>query len=227
MAPMASTFTLTLDTTAPAGVALNINSGAAYGDAGRHRAAVDVRRLHDRLPDEAVGRRRPRRQREHPVHGGRERVDRVQRVAGRHAAHRRRAQDAQRPHPRRRRQPVLVGHQDDHARHHGPGRHDLVAPSPTKISKVATFDTSTFQFQADSAIQAWKVKVVPATGSVENAGTTIPTTAGSSNTTGGALAATTNQTVTIKGADLETASAGDGAKIVKVFVQDAAGLWST
>jgi hypothetical protein len=102
-----------------------------------------------------------------------------------------------------------------------------VAASPTRISKVATFDTTTFQFQADTAIQAWKVKVVPATNSLENAGTTIPTTAGSTNTTGGALGATTNQTVTIKGADLETASAGDGAKIVKVFVQDAAGIWST
>jgi hypothetical protein len=102
-----------------------------------------------------------------------------------------------------------------------------VAPSPTKISKIATFDTSTFQFQADVAIQAWKVKVVGSTGAAENTGTTIPTTAGSTNVTGGALAATTNQTVTIKGTDLETASAGDGAKIVKVFVQDLAGNWST
>jgi hypothetical protein len=101
-----------------------------------------------------------------------------------------------------------------------------VAASPTKISKIATFDTSTFQFQSDTAIQAWKVKVVPATNSVESAGTTIPTTAGSTNTTGGSLAATTNQTVTIKGTDLETASAGDGSKIVKVFVQDTAGNWS-
>jgi hypothetical protein len=102
-----------------------------------------------------------------------------------------------------------------------------VAASPTKISKVSGFDTSTFQFQSDVAIQAWKVKVVPATNSLESAGTTIPTTAGSSGVTGGSLAATTNQTVTIKGADLETASAGDGNKIVKVFVQDLAGNWST
>lgn len=101
-----------------------------------------------------------------------------------------------------------------------------VAASPTKISKVATFDTSTFEFQSDTAIQAWKVKVVPATNSLENAGAQIPTTAGSTNVTGGALAATTNQSVTIKGADLETASAGDGLKIVKVFVQDPAGNWS-
>lgn len=101
-----------------------------------------------------------------------------------------------------------------------------VAASPTKVSKVAAFDTTTFQFQVDVPVTAWKVKVVPAVGSVESAGTTIPTTAGSTSVTGGALAATTNQTVTVKGADLETASAGDGAKIVKVFAQDAAGNWS-
>jgi hypothetical protein len=101
-----------------------------------------------------------------------------------------------------------------------------VAASPTKISKVATFDTSTFQFQSDTILTSWKVKVVPAIGSLESAGTQIPTTGGSTNVTGGALAATTNQSVTIKGADLEAASAGDGAKIIKVFGQDAAGLWS-
>jgi hypothetical protein len=102
-----------------------------------------------------------------------------------------------------------------------------LAASPTKISKVATFDTTTFQFQADSALTAWKVKVVPATDSLESAGTMIPATAGSTNVTGGSLAATTSQTVTIKGADLEAASAGAGAKIVKVFVKGTDGTWST
>ncbi len=101
-----------------------------------------------------------------------------------------------------------------------------VAFAPTKISKIATFDTSTGSFQSDQAITAWKVKVVPATDSVHSAGTQIPTTAGSTNVTGGALAATTNQSVSIKGADLETASAGDGSKIVKIFGQDASGNWS-
>lgn len=101
-----------------------------------------------------------------------------------------------------------------------------VAFAPLKISKIATFDTSTGSFQSDTAIQAWKIKVVPATGSIHSAGTQIPTTAGSTNVTGGALAATTNQSVSITGTDLETASAGDGAKIVKVFVQDLAGNWS-
>lgn len=101
-----------------------------------------------------------------------------------------------------------------------------VAFAPTKISKVSGFDTSTGSFQVDQAITAWKVKVVPATDSVHSAGTQIPTTAGSSNVTGGALAATTNQSVSIKGTDLETASAGDGSKIVKIFAQDAGGNWS-
>jgi hypothetical protein len=100
------------------------------------------------------------------------------------------------------------------------------AASPTRISKTTGFDTSTFSFQADTAIVAWKVKAVPSVNSLENAGTTIGTSNGSLNTTGAALAATTNQSVTVKGADLEAASAGDGAKIVKVFAQDAAGNWS-
>lgn len=98
--------------------------------------------------------------------------------------------------------------------------------APTKVSKVTGFDVSTGAFQSDTAIQAWKFKVVPATNSVHTAGTTIPTAGGSLDTTGGALAATTNQSVTINGTDLETASAGDGSKIVKVFVQDLSGIWS-
>ena len=38
--------------------------------------------------------------------------------------------------------------------------------------------------------------------------------------------AATNIQVTITGTDLETASPGDGAKIVKVFVKNEAGTWS-
>jgi hypothetical protein len=101
-----------------------------------------------------------------------------------------------------------------------------VAFAPTKISKIATFDTATGSFQVDTAIQAWKIKVVPAIDSMHTAGTTIPTTGGSVDTSGGSLAADTNQSVTITGADLEAASAGDGPKIVKVFAQDISGGWS-
>lgn len=102
----------------------------------------------------------------------------------------------------------------------------VTGPDVNKVSEQATKDTASFSFTPDSHIQAWKVKVVPSTSSLENAGTTIPTTAGSTNMTGGATASGTPVNCTIKGTDLKTASAGDGDKIVKVFVQDDAGNWS-
>jgi hypothetical protein len=99
-------------------------------------------------------------------------------------------------------------------------------PTPTKISKIATKDVSAFSFSPSDDIVAYKVKVVPSTGSLHTAGTQIPTTAGSTNMSGGAVTGGTTVSCTINGTDLETASAGDGPKIVKVFGQDAAGNWS-
>lgn len=102
-------------------------------------------------------------------------------------------------------------------------------PTPTKISKIASKDVSTFDFSPTGDVAAYKVKVVPSTGSLHSAGTQIPTTAGSTNMSGGAVLSGATVTSTINGADLETASGGpgsDGSKIVKVFVQDAAGNWS-
>lgn len=99
-------------------------------------------------------------------------------------------------------------------------------PDVALISKQTGKRTSAFSFTADVDVVAWKVKVVPSNGSLENAGTQIPNTNGSTNMSGGALAAGTPVNATIDGADLEAASAGDGTKHVKVFVQDAAGLWS-
>lgn len=102
------------------------------------------------------------------------------------------------------------------------------SPDVTKISKVTGKDTVTIVWQSDSQYDAYKVKAVPSTGSLESAGTQIPITAGSTNVSGVVAnqPAATNVTTTIKGADLETASAGDGSKIIKVFVQDDAGNWS-
>jgi hypothetical protein len=100
-------------------------------------------------------------------------------------------------------------------------------PDVSKVSKISGKRTVSFEFQSDTAIQAWKVKVVPATSSLHSAGTQILTTNGSTNMTGGALAKETNKAATIDGRDLEVASAGDGKKIIKVFVQDEAGNWST
>jgi hypothetical protein len=102
------------------------------------------------------------------------------------------------------------------------------APSPTKISKQATKRTSTFTWSADAIFEEYKVKVVANAGDAHTTGTQIPTTNGSSNVSGsaGGYPAATNITTTVDGADLEAASAGDGAKIVKVFVRDAANNWS-
>lgn len=101
-----------------------------------------------------------------------------------------------------------------------------VAADRTRVSKQATRDTSIFSWAADEAFTEYKVKVVPATNSLHTAGTQIPTTAGSTNVSGtGSFPASTNIETQINGTDLETASTGDGAKIIKVFVL-ANGTWS-
>lgn len=104
----------------------------------------------------------------------------------------------------------------------------ITGPDKTKISKVATFDSSVFSFSVNSDFEEYKVCVVPSTNSQESAGTIIPTDGGSTNTSGsdGGYKASTPISVTIKGADLESASAGDGTKIIKVFVRNIAGTWS-
>jgi hypothetical protein len=101
-----------------------------------------------------------------------------------------------------------------------------VGPDVSRISTVSGKRTVSFSFQSTEAIQAWKVKVVPATNSIHSAGTQIGSANGSTAVTGGALAATTNQAVTLDGRDVQAASAGDGTKIIKVFVQDLSGNWS-
>ena len=101
-------------------------------------------------------------------------------------------------------------------------------PTPAKISKQTGKRTSTIVWQSDSIYDEYKVKVVPATDSLHTAGTQIPTTGGSTNVSGSTpdQPAATNVTTDIDGADLETAGA-EGNNIVKVFVKDDAGNWST
>lgn len=104
----------------------------------------------------------------------------------------------------------------------------ITGPDKAKISKVTGFNTSIINFTADVAFEEYKVCVVPRNNSTQDAGTVIGTTNGSANTSGsaGGYEADTNIQVTINGADLESASSGDGVKIVKVFVKNAAGTWS-
>lgn len=107
----------------------------------------------------------------------------------------------------------------------------VTGPDKSTISEVTGFNTAIINFMADIEFVEYKVCVVPATSSSQDAGTLIPTTAGSINTSGTneeePYEADTNIQVTINGADLKAASAADGEKIIKVFVRTAAGTWST
>ena len=104
----------------------------------------------------------------------------------------------------------------------------ITGPDKSKISKIAGFNTSIINFPSDVEFEEYKVCVVPQNNSTQDAGTVIGTTNGSINTSGsdGDYPASENIQVTINGADLEAASSGDGVKIVKVFVKNAAGTWS-
>ena len=76
---------------------------------------------------------------------------------------------------------------------------------------------------------AWKaVKVSDASDSATAAtNVSIPETAGSTtHAENVSIAANTDVTCIIKGADYQTAVTSDGAYTVKIFAQDAAGNWS-
>lgn len=104
----------------------------------------------------------------------------------------------------------------------------IVGPDVSRISKIAGHNVCAFSFSADETFVEWSVRVVPSTSSSHTAGTEIPSTGGSTNMHGTTqTAASTAVNCTIYGADLETASTGDGAKIIKVFVKDSTGNWST
>lgn len=105
----------------------------------------------------------------------------------------------------------------------------ITAPDLAKISKVPGKNVSTFTFMANVKIIEWKVMVVETINSYENTETNkqIPKTAGSTNMTGSTETnMNTPISCSIYGEDLESASSGDGVKIVKVFVKSEAGIWS-
>jgi len=105
----------------------------------------------------------------------------------------------------------------------------ISGPDVSKISNQTGKNTATFSFQSDTIFTDYLVKVVSATSGDNTTGVTVGVVNGSTNTQGtnaGGFAANTPTTVTIKGADLAVASSGDGAKIIKVFVKNQAGLWS-
>ena len=102
----------------------------------------------------------------------------------------------------------------------------VLGPDRSKISKVSCMDTSVFTFRADVDVAEYKVCVVTSENATHTQGTQIPGTAGSENMSGGAVTANTEVSCTVKAADIEIASAGDGIKIVKVFAKTSVGTWS-
>lgn len=104
----------------------------------------------------------------------------------------------------------------------------ITGPDVSVISEQSGKNVATFSFTSSMALKAWKVKLVPANNSTEDAGTQIGTTNGSTNMTGTTLAANTSKQCTINGSDLSVAAGGaDGTYIIKVFGQASANnLWS-
>lgn len=103
----------------------------------------------------------------------------------------------------------------------------ISGPDVTKISKITGKNEASFSFQCDSTFTEYKVKVVSSAGAAHDTGVEIGTSNGSQNMSdSGSFAADTPINCIITGADLELASAGDGTKIIKVFVKDEAGNWS-
>jgi hypothetical protein len=101
----------------------------------------------------------------------------------------------------------------------------ISGPDTNKVSKIAGKDVVSFSFSVDSSFVEYKVKVVSSIGATEDTGILIGTANGSTNMAAtGTFSTTIN--CSIKGADLEAASSGDGSKIIKVFAKDSASNWS-
>lgn len=105
----------------------------------------------------------------------------------------------------------------------------IVGPDVARISKKSGKNVSTFTFMADKKIVEWKIMVVQDTSATVDASTNvlIQDTNGSVNMSGTTeTEANAPILCSIRGEDLEIASAGDGTKIVKVFVKSADNVWS-
>ena len=104
----------------------------------------------------------------------------------------------------------------------------ITGPDVSVISEQEGKNVATFSFTSSMALKAWKVKLVPANNSAQDAGTQIPSTGGSTNMTGTTLAASTAKECKIYGSDLSSAAGGtDGTYIIKVFGQASINdLWS-
>jgi hypothetical protein len=103
----------------------------------------------------------------------------------------------------------------------------VVEPLVDDVSLVSGHDEAAFTWESNVDFVEYQVRVVPTQATPHTGGSPIGSGNGSLNVAGvGSWDALTPVTTTIKTADLLLASPGDTAKIVKVYVKDALGVWS-
>jgi hypothetical protein len=90
-------------------------------------------------------------------------------------------------------------------------------PTAAKISNQTGKDVSDVTFTVSEAYQAYELEVVADVGAVRGSGSLVES---------GGSGDGSARTVEVTFAELNSASAGNGPKLVKVFVQDLAGNWS-
>lgn len=101
-------------------------------------------------------------------------------------------------------------------------------PNRSRISNHPPLDSVLFAWSANRPFVHYEVRVVPSTGSPFGAGVLLGSASGSTHVSGtGSFDAGSPISTTIEGLDLQAASPGDSSKIIKVFVQDAGGVWSS
>lgn len=91
----------------------------------------------------------------------------------------------------------------------------LVSSAKAKLSRIAGWDSTVISWSVDEPCQAWQVRQV--------ASASDPVSQGTLLASGAAVDAGVQQQTTVLSSDL---TAGDGAKLIKVFAQDLAGNWS-
>lgn len=108
----------------------------------------------------------------------------------------------------------------------------VTGPDKSKISEVEGYDIAIINFMSDTPFKEYKLCVVPATSSSEDAGTPIGSANPDHPTTDekfdgeDLFPANTNIEVWISGSELATVDPGDGVKTIKVFVRTESGMWS-
>ena len=100
---------------------------------------------------------------------------------------------------------------------------NIVSTTRSKISAVTGFDSTDIVWTADEAFQAYQFRVVADASDPYTSGVQLE--ANQNPAAGGA--ALTEYTSTITDDEVIAASPAEGVKLVKLFVQDSAGNWST